>query len=228
MSWFVDRQQLSPTQDDIVNGFVASTLPEISMMVQHVATKHHGGYSNKNQNTLTEWNHKDEPHNTPSSSRHQPPLVQQQQSHPINVLPKAFYDILYGVPISEHKLSYVDLLRQQYSTNGGRIHLLLDHMIQLDFIEKRFRTMVQQEQKSFPIIQPYTVFLKLDTGYHRAGIICDERGISLAMKIIQSPYVTLKGVYSHWYVHIHKNMYTAFTLTNCFYRTVVCFLNDSF
>ena len=104
--------------------------------------------------------------------------------------PKPFRDILYGVPISESKLPTLDKLRRKIP--DGRIHIMLDHPKQVAFVENYVR--------NTPDASPFSAFLKLDTGYHRAGITCDERGVKLAIRILESPYLELKGVYSHWYV----------------------------
>lgn len=103
---------------------------------------------------------------------------------------KPFRDVLYGVPISESKLPTLDILRRKIP--DGHIHIMLDHPTQVAFVENYVR--------NTPDALPFSAFLKLDTGYHRAGITCDERGVKLAIQILESPYLELKGVYSHWYV----------------------------
>ena len=130
------------TYDSVVTGFVASTLPEIAILV-HAAPKYGG----------------------------------------------PFRDVLYGVPISESKLETLDSLRRNMP-NGGQIHVLMDHPTQVTFVENF--------AKKKPNALPFSVFLKLDTGYHRAGITCDDRGVDLAIQILESPHLELKGVYSHW------------------------------
>lgn len=97
-------------------------------------------------------------------------------------------DILYGVPISQAKLEPLDAMRQEFSSNEGQIHVMIDHPTQVTFVEDY----VKSQEKS-----PFSAFIKLDTGYHRAGITCDERGVDLALKIIRSPFLSLQGVYSH-------------------------------
>lgn len=98
-----------------------------------------------------------------------------------------FLDILYGVPISASKLSTLNNLRSKLGK--GIIHIIIDHPSQVSFVEEFTK---KENTKRF------SVFLKLDTGYHRAGITCDDRGVDLAMLILNSPHLTLKGVYSHW------------------------------
>jgi D-serine deaminase-like pyridoxal phosphate-dependent protein len=112
---------------------------------------------------------------------------------------RCFRDVLYGIPISESKLQSLDILRQRiHKLSRGVIHILIDHAKQLEFVEKFIENeMIASAGKD--VVQPLSVFLKLDTGYHRAGISCDSRGVSLAIRIIKSPFVVLKGLYSHWY-----------------------------
>ena len=126
-----------------ITGFVASTVPEVKMMVQ--AAYNFGG---------------------------------------------PFKDILYGVPVGESKLEALNRMRLMLQEKVGTLHILMDHPHQVEFVEKFLAT------QSNP--NPWSVFLKLDTGYHRAGITCDERGVELAEKIINSLYLKLHGVYSHW------------------------------
>lgn len=124
-----------------VTGFVASTLPEIELLVK----------------------------------------LALEQGAPYN-------DILFGVPIAASKLGEIDSLQDQLSEKGT-IHVLVDHLTQLQQIEAHCRAHRTQG--------PYSVFLKLDTGYHRAGVPCDERGVSLAYALLQSKCTHLVGVYSH-------------------------------
>lgn len=134
----------SPLFDENASGFVASTLPEIELLVDAAPT-------------------------------HKGP----------------FLDILYGVGISESKLSRIHTLQTKLSKidDTGRVHVMVDHPSQVEWMEHFCRNV----SKSFQ----FSAFLKLDTGYHRAGTTCDARGVDVAMKIIQSPHVTLFGLYSH-------------------------------
>ena len=99
-----------------------------------------------------------------------------------------FCDVLYGVPISASKLIALAALRNKIPKKGV-IHILMDHPSQIEFVQD---FVAEKEASSF------SVFVKLDTGYHRAGITCDDRGVDLAMRIIRSPHLDLTGVYSHW------------------------------
>ena len=78
-----------------VCGFVASTIPEIEMLLQ--AGKRYDGYG--------------------MSCNFNP-----------------FFDIIYAVPICEHKIRRIDKL---LSANPGvRIHVLIDHPAQVEMIER--------------------------------------------------------------------------------------------
>ena len=107
---------------------------------------------------------------------------------------KAFGDILLGIPICKSKLKTILKLKNELASitnNGGVIHLLVDHPTQVDFLENFI-------ENSPSLNVNWSVFLKIDTGYHRAGVTCDNRGIAVATKIIDSPRLSLKGLYSHW------------------------------
>jgi D-serine deaminase-like pyridoxal phosphate-dependent protein len=139
-----------------VSGFVASTLPEVELLIQG-ATLYGGPFS----------------------------------------------DILYGVPISQTKLVRLDALREKLP-KGGKINIMIDHEQQVVMVEnfagKTAPAHKKQKLACPPETKVWSVFLKLDTGYHRAGITCDERGVQLALQILDSPLLELSGVYSHWYV----------------------------
>jgi D-serine deaminase-like pyridoxal phosphate-dependent protein len=128
--------------DSTVSGFVASTLPEVAMLVG--AAEKYGG--------------------------------------------APFNDILFGVPIAESKLSRLFELQQKLD---GHIRIMVDHVEQIHQVEK----FVDAAENNFPKL---STFLKLDTGYHRAGVPCDERGVQVAMAVIRSPALDFFGVYSHW------------------------------
>jgi D-serine deaminase-like pyridoxal phosphate-dependent protein len=141
----VDQQAVDETGSIVtVTGFVASTLPEIFMLME--ASVKYG---------------KKEP----------------------------FQDVLYGVPVSESKLIRIDKLRSDWA--GSSVHLLVDHPTQVDMVEKFVSDGRNQSSA------PFSVYLKLDTGYHRAGISCDEKGVLLAAQIFSSEVLHFKGIYSH-------------------------------
>ena len=107
---------------------------------------------------------------------------------------RPFSDVLYGIPICKSKLSAIQNLKKKLASatnDDGNIHLLVDNSDQVDFLEEFISNSPSAGMK-------WSVFLKVDTGYHRAGTTCDGQGVSLATKIINSPYLDLKGLYSHW------------------------------
>ena len=97
-----------------------------------------------------------------------------------------FEDILYGVPISGSKLDRICGLDDRLPS--GRVHVLVDHPQQAEMLERYAES----------ANRVFSVFVKLDTGYHRAGIACDDSGINLLRRIVDSPQLVLYGVYSHW------------------------------
>ncbi len=107
---------------------------------------------------------------------------------------KPFIDVLFGVPICKSKLlSIQSMLHELTSATGeGCIHVLVDNPQQVIFLEE-----FAQQNTSDENSQRWSVFLKLDTGYHRAGATCDEAGVKLATQIINSTHLVLKGLYTH-------------------------------
>ena len=111
---------------------------------------------------------------------------------------KPFNDILFGIPVCQSKLEVIQQLKSKLTSAMGddcSVHVLVDHPSQIDFLENFIRNNGQSADKD---AERWTVFLKLDTGYHRAGITCDLAGVELAAKIIESSFLALQGVYSHW------------------------------
>lgn len=137
----------------LVTGFVASTIPEVELLVEQFQSN-----SDSNSSTLS---------------------------------------ILYGVPISANKLPALAALRNKLHCNKPqhKIHILIDHPRQIemvnDFVE-------QQQQQTYPGQAEWSGFVKLDTGYHRAGTTCDENGMALVETITESSVLKLAGIYSHW------------------------------
>ena len=70
------------------------------------------------------------------------------------------------------------------------IHVMVDNHEQVDAIEEYTR----QSQNKLR----WTAFLKVDTGYHRAGVADGETGVELAIRIIKSSVIDFRGIYSHW------------------------------
>ena len=104
--------------------------------------------------------------------------------------PEPYCDILLGVPVCASRLSRIEAQRRRLTevAPGGQVHLLIDNPGQATSVEDFVR-----ENNA----DAYSVFLKLDTGYHRAGVTVDDEGVALAVLIIESNHLRLKGVYSH-------------------------------
>lgn len=147
----IDETNKDTTAAQVV-GFVASTIPEIELLLN--ASKKYGRST------------------TSSTCGSNDP----------------FRDIIYAVPISKAKLVQIDKLLRTSDVPDLNIHVLIDHPAQVEMIER----FVSEGNDTI-----FSAFLKLDTGYHRAGISCDERGVDLADKILSSKAIRLKGLYSH-------------------------------
>lgn len=95
-----------------------------------------------------------------------------------------FRDITYAVPVDPSRLSEAAELARSLE----RLNLLLDH-------ESTFRELeacARAQQIRFP------VFLKVDCGYHRAGVDPVRReSLALAAKLARSPQVDFRGLLTH-------------------------------
>lgn len=108
---------------------------------------------------------------------------------------KPFTDVIFGIPICKSKLLSIQSMLHELTsaTNGeGCIHVLVDNPQQVVFLEEFLEKHASDENS-----QRWSVFLKLDTGYHRAGSTCDEAGVKLASQVINSTHLVLKGLYTH-------------------------------
>eukprot|EP01083_Nonionella_stella_P262616 892822_1 len=94
-----------------------------------------------------------------------------------------FHDILYAVPMDIHKLPEIQDLQRKCT-----IHILIDSSIVFSEVE-------QFSEKNGIVI---SCFLKVDAGYHRAGVNpLSNSGLQLAKSIASSSFTKLSGIYSH-------------------------------
>lgn len=91
-----------------------------------------------------------------------------------------FRDITYAVPIAPEKLERAAALARRID----RLNLLIDHPAVLQALE----------EFGFP----FGVFLKVDCGYHRAGVDPDRaESVDLAKRLAQSKVVRFRGFLTH-------------------------------
>lgn len=97
---------------------------------------------------------------------------------------QGFRDITYAVPVAPDKLHRVAALQRKVD----RISILLDHEVALRTVE------------SFAAANDVTfdVWLKVDCGYHRAGVDpADPDSVRLALAIAQSASLRFQGLLTH-------------------------------
>ena len=97
---------------------------------------------------------------------------------------KPFTDVIFGIPICKSKLLSIQSMSHELAsaTHGeGCIYDIVDNPQQVTFLEE-----IAQQNTSDENTQGWSVFLKLDTGYHRAGITCEKAGMNLATQIIKT------------------------------------------
>jgi D-serine deaminase-like pyridoxal phosphate-dependent protein len=93
---------------------------------------------------------------------------------------EGFSDITYAVPVAPEKLERATDLARRVE----RLNLLIDSFEALQALEERG--------------QPADVFLKVDCGYHRAGVDPDAAStIDLAKAVAASKFVKLHGLLTH-------------------------------
>ena len=112
---------------------------------------------------------------------------------------KPFHNLLYSMPICYTKIPIIFRLRDhltKWVSQEGVIHVLVDSEDQLKRLEHFMEEFGSHLMNAATLL--WSVFLKIDTGYHRAGVTCDSEGVMLATRIINSSHCSLKGVYSHW------------------------------
>ena len=142
-----------------------------------------------------------------------------------------FGNILYGIPISKMKFRRLVQLHHQFQTLESswkvnievvgneqnknsyfKLHVLVDNPGQVQMLEEEIisssRIVSEYDDHKFHCkdSQRWSVYLKVDTGYHRAGVTVDNSGVQVAISIIESKYLNLKGLYSHWYVQISSTL----------------------
>ena len=95
-----------------------------------------------------------------------------------------FRDITYAVPIAPSKIEEAETLAR----NIDRLGVLLDHEQVLNELE----ACAKARDTTF------SIFLKIDCGYHRAGVDPNkEESIKLALRLDSSPFVIFLGILTH-------------------------------
>lgn len=91
-----------------------------------------------------------------------------------------FRDITYAVPIAPEKLWRA----AELASRVERLNILIDSEPVLRAVEERGH--------------PFDVFLKIDCGYHRAGVSPDSPdSVALARAMLRSPVIRFQGVLTH-------------------------------
>uniref|UniRef100_A0A6U5ZYU2 D-serine dehydratase n=1 Tax=Guillardia theta TaxID=55529 RepID=A0A6U5ZYU2_GUITH len=99
-----------------------------------------------------------------------------------------FSDITYGIPITSIKLFPLYQISQ---STGCKISLIVDSEVQVD----ELKNFIEDQENAH-----FGCFLKIDTGYHRAGVdirLNRATGLELAQKISGEKNITFRGIYSH-------------------------------
>jgi D-serine deaminase-like pyridoxal phosphate-dependent protein len=95
-----------------------------------------------------------------------------------------FRDITYAVPLGVARIAEAAALDREVD----RLNVLIDHEA----------TLVEMEKHAAAQSTRFSTFLKLDCGYHRAGVNpADPSSVALAARIARSPHVDFRGILTH-------------------------------
>jgi D-serine deaminase-like pyridoxal phosphate-dependent protein len=117
-----------------------------------------------------------------------------------------FTDILYTNPITPDKLLRLEKIMAK---NGQTTHVMVDSLEGLRCLENEHKS--QTSAGVVPTV--WSVFLKIDAGYHRAGVDVTRgsaQAVRVAKQITASQCVNLRGIYSH-----SGNGYAAVNAAGC-------------
>ncbi|KAI0068228.1 hypothetical protein BV25DRAFT_1818616 [Artomyces pyxidatus] len=99
-------------------------------------------------------------------------------------------DILYGLPVAINKIADLSDLWDELSQHGAVVRLLVDHPRQLEALESF------EQSRSTP--RPWSLFVKVDGGQKRAGVVPGSPTFDTLVKTIHaSPVMSLFGFYCH-------------------------------
>lgn len=112
---------------------------------------------------------------------------------------RRFSDILYGVPLC---LSRVAALLELQNTCAAKLHVLIDHPTPLAALLHAVKTRKEREGASFSPAHPLGVFIKIDCGYHRAGLdptfqVGEIEGLIATVLGQGKSWLSFSGIYSH-------------------------------
>ncbi|KIO27232.1 hypothetical protein M407DRAFT_14925 [Tulasnella calospora MUT 4182] len=96
-------------------------------------------------------------------------------------------DLLYGLPVPVTKIPELSALKNELDDHGGSLRLLVDHPEQVSKLQ------------AYAQASPWSVFVKVDPGYKRAGVV---PGSTHFLELLQSIHdaasaIELYGFYCH-------------------------------
>ncbi|KAN0063431.1 hypothetical protein ACQY0O_004598 [Thecaphora frezii] len=109
----------------------------------------------------------------------------------------AVRDLLYGLPITPDKIAELLHLRRLARTKDDRFQLriIVDQPDQVEAVERYLASQPSELDRNHG---PLTVFVKLETGSVRAGVLPhSQRFERLVRTVLASPHVGLFGLYGH-------------------------------
>ncbi|KYQ99707.1 hypothetical protein DLAC_03647 [Tieghemostelium lacteum] len=104
-----------------------------------------------------------------------------------------FKDILYAIPISPNKLTHALFIHSKIDD----LHLMIDHRDHIDHLVEHLKNSGDNSN----LKKYWSVFLKIDCGYHRAGCQPDSPDtielVDYITKGRYSHYFKFQGIYTH-------------------------------
>ncbi|KAG9032397.1 hypothetical protein FRB95_001518 [Tulasnella sp. JGI-2019a] len=102
-------------------------------------------------------------------------------------------DILYGLPLPVAKIAEIHSLQTQLASKGAKMRLLVDHPIQAEALKAYTESLGDAEGPR------WSVFVKVDAGYKRAGIPPSAPIFTSLIKQLLScsSFISIYGFYCH-------------------------------
>ena len=98
------------------------------------------------------------------------------------------------MPIALDKVEDAKSLANYLRPHNAQFRLMVDSVAQIQALEQ-----YAHESSRFVGQTPWSVMIKLDGGYHRAGLTVNSDELKQAIRLcLDSPYVELFGFYAHF------------------------------
>ena len=98
------------------------------------------------------------------------------------------------MPIALDKIQDAQSLSDHLRPLKARFRLMVDCKTQIEALHQYAAEQTGTEKRT-----PWSVMIKLDAGYHRAGLATDSEELKQAIRLcLDSPHIELFGFYAHF------------------------------